>query len=323
MNKSLDLTKWYPYIIAFGATILLCLLGVLIYTLIKRNRVAASYDEQLEELLADEFNDGDDRIESTKVSLIVRWNVYWARILQGSGISRYENAKNAGRDVAFAAVALIIIVSAITKNVIVGVVFGIVALWVVSLVIRARSNKKEDDLAMQLPGFLFSLKANMQASDTNERAMLKVIDSMPSPLYDDLLVVKNQLLANGGFKESLEELKEKTASRDLKFLCSCIIQASMSGANMINQIDQIQKVLESRKKVDDEIRKATKTVQPAIWLSSIVIPALFLASYFTDASARGWWFVKPMSWIAIGATAILYALGLFFVKRLVDSIKNM
>ena len=102
-----------------------------------------------------------------------------------------------------------------------------------------------------------------------------------------------------------------------------MIQASASGANMVNQIDSIQKVLESRRQVSDEINRAVKAVQPAVWIASVTLPGLFLASYFTDSAAQNFWFVSPFSWIAIGAAVFLYVAGLMMVKQQVDKIKNM
>lgn len=316
----IDMTGMFPYIVAFGLTALLVLLGVLIYFAINKNRNTASYDEQLEELLQDDQSSG----ASTKITLLSRWNNHWNKVLKGAGMARYDGDDNsAGRDMALISIGIMAIVTVVLGNVLIGIAIPVVIMFGSSMLLKMKSNKKEQELNIQLPGFLFSLKANLQASDTTERAMLKVIESMPSPLYDDLVIVKHRLLANGTFREALTELSEKTNSRDLKFLSACMIQASLSGANMVLQIDKIQKVLEDRRKVADEIDKATKTVQPAIWLSTAVIPALFLASYFMDASSRSFWFVHPLSWAAIIATIILYVAGMLITKGQVDKIKNM
>lgn len=318
---TIDTTSMMPYLIALGFTALIVLLIVLIYLAVKRSKNAASHDEQLKELLIDDY--GPEQ-SSAKVTMVTKWNNHWGNILKSAGVLRYSSDHSAaGRDVFLFAVGAAVIMSVITRNVIVGAAVAAAGTFGVSMYLKMKAGRKSEDIAMQLPGFLFSLKANIQAADTNERAMLKVVDSMPSPLFDDLQIVKNRLLANGSFREALEEMSEKTSSRDLKFLCACMIQASLSGANMVNQIDSIQKVLEARRKVNDEINKAVKTVQPAIWLSTVVIPVLFLASYFMDANARMFWFIDPMSWIAMGATVVFYIAGMLLTKKQVDAIRDM
>lgn len=317
----LDITALYPYMLALGMTMLLGLLFWLIYALVKRNRNEVTYDEQLEELLKDDYYNPT----ITKPTLMTKWNNYWDTTLKGAGVTRYVKAEKdaAGRDILLLTLGSAVLISVLMRNFIIGIIVAVGFLWVLSMFMKMKANKQADELNTQLPGFLFALKANIQASDTNERAILKVIDLMPSPLYDDLIVVKNRLLANGSFREALEELSEKTASKDLKFLCACMIQASMSGSNMINQIDSIQKVIESRRKVSNEIAKAVKTVQPAIWLASVVIPALFFASYFMDSSAQEFWFIEPMSWLALLATIFLYAIGMILTKKQINKIRDM
>lgn len=310
----------FPWLASGIFTVVISLIGILVYMLIKNVNSNNTYEEQLRELLDDEYNDTAEE----KISIIKRWNNYWGNIFKQAGFARYndDNSK-AGRDIIFAGIIIAILVSVIVKNVIAGILVPIGLIYGFSMIIRTRANKKQESINSLLPGFIFALKANLQASETIERAMLKVIDTMPSPLYEDLLIVKNKLQANASFQEALLELSEKTSSRDLKFLCACMIQASRSGANMENQLTSIQRVLEARRKVSDEINTAVKATSPAIWLASLIIPALFFASYFMDSNARTYWFIDPISWIAILVTIALYLIGLFLVKKQVDKIKNM
>jgi len=311
----------FPYLLALGYTAAVAALIVIVYAIRRNSRKESSYDDQLQELLLD---DEEYQSVSTKPSLWGRWDRYWGDTLKGAGITRYvDDNSSAGRDVLALALVTAVLGSVITQQIYAGPLIATCAVYVTSLLMRMRFNRKNEDLNEQIPGFLFSLKANLQAADTNERAVLKVIDSMPSPLYDDLVVAKNRLLSSGSFKDAMEDLSAKTTSADLQFLCACMIQASASGANMVNQIDSIQKVLESRRQVSDEINRAVKAVQPAVWIASVTLPGLFLASYFTDSAAQNFWFVSPFSWIAIGAAVFLYVAGLMMVKQQVDKIKNM
>lgn len=308
------------YLIAGGFTILLGGVVILGYLSIRKNSNKLAYDEQLKDLLEDE-NDPDYK---PAISLSTRWNQYWSTIARESGMLRYNTADNsAGRDVVLLALVAGVVVSLATKNFIAGLIIAVVIVFLISVMMKTLSNKKVDALNAQLPGFLFALKANVQANETSEKAILKVIDGMPSPLYDDIVIVKHRLLANSSFKDALEELSMRTASRDLKFLCSCMIQASSAGANLEEQITTIQKVLENRQRVSDELSKAVKSVSTTIWVASIAIPGMFFVTYFMDAAARAFWFVDPFSWAALAIVAVFWGVGLYSVKRLVDGVKNL
>lgn len=309
---------YFPYIISGGVTVLVVLLGILIFFAVKNSSQKMNYEDQLEALIQD-----DEQIV-VKMGIPEKWNLYWGDLFKTAGFTRYKEDNNAaGRDVIFGSVILAFLVALLTQNPLAGIGVSAALLIGSAVLIKNLSNKQEEKINYLLPGFIFALKANIQASETNERAMLKVIDSMPSPLYEDLVIVKNKLLASASFKESLESLAEKTSSKDLRFLAACMIQASESGANLESQLDSIQKVLEQRRKVADEVNRAVKSASPAMWLSTGVIPALFLASYFFDVSSRSFWFVEPVSWFALIATLVCYIGGMILVKRQVDAIKNL
>jgi Flp pilus assembly protein TadB len=310
----------FLYLIAGGFTLLVGIVALVAYFSIRKNSTKLAYDQQLEDLLTDE-NDPDFE---EKPTIAEKWNKYWATIARESGIARYSAIDNtAGRDIIFFALILGVISGVLIHNAIAGAVAGMVVIVIASGIMKNLAGKKADSINAQLPGFLFALKANVQANETLERAILKVIDGMPSPLFDEIVIVKHRLLASSGLPEALQELQAKTASRDLKFLCSCMIQANKAGANIEAQITTIQKVLKARSEVSDALNKAIKSVQPSIYIASIVIPGVFVITYMMDPNSRDFWFIHPFSWIALGAIIALWGLGIWLSKKLVDSIKNI
>lgn len=309
--------QWFLYAIALGITLLIGIVALVGYLFYKKNSSKNSYEEQLKELIEEEN-------VTKKVSLTYRWNQYWSKLFKDSGWSRYnENAENAGRDVLIAGIVLMLIISVLSRVFILGplVVFGLGGI-IVSLV-KFRNQKEQRKLDEQLPGFLAALKSNIQANTTPEKALLKVVDEMPSPLYEDLYPSKQQILANTPFEEVLRELSGRTKSPDMKFLCSCILQAISSGASLESQIDTIQRVLAERQKINDEINKSVSAVTPSIWVASIAIPVLFLGLYLLNDETRAYWFVHPTSWIALIFIIILWIAGIWLSKKQVDKIRNL
>lgn len=326
-NINLDYDTIFPYALAGLLTILIMILGITVVYVIKKNTQTVNYDKQLQDLINDE--DDYETAANTKISYFQKWNRYWGELAKGAGIVRYTRQegkdlyKRAGRDVFVLMAFSAIVISLILQNVIFGLLIAIIVPFVCAFVMKHLISKKASALSQQLPGFIFALKAQIQASETNERAMLKVVDSMPSPLYEDLRIVKNRLLAASTFKEALEELSKKTTSPDLKFLAACMIQASSSGANLEEQLDSIQEVLESRRKVEDEINQAVQSATPAIWLSSLAIPGVFLASLILDSNSREFWLTQPIAWLVLACVAVLYGISMFMVRNQVQKIKDI
>lgn len=317
-----------PYIVALSFTALLLMITVGVYVYLKKHDYDSAYEDMLSELLSDDLDDmGMQELSektATKPNLLFRWNQFWATAMHDAGVGRYaNNASDAGRDMAVIMTVIGIISAVVLRQPIMMILAPLVVGGGTAMFLRMRGNKQTETLTKQLPGLLFAIKANLQSGDTNERALMKVVDSMPEPLYSDLTVAKRILMANGTFREALEAMSAHTASRDLQFLSACMIQASQSGSNMAKQIDAIQGVLRSRQKVSDTINRAVKSVSPAVWISTIAIPGVFVASLLVDRGSQEFWFKTPLSWVILGIVIALYVAGLLLSKKQVDKIKNM
>lgn len=310
----------YLYLIAGGLALLVGLIVTGGIFAVQKNSSKTAYDEQLADLIATET----DEEGSTKVTLVTRWNRYWSERFKAMGWAKYNSKESsAGRDILVVGLLIAVVAGLFIRNIPGGIAIAAVALYVIGSFMKSRSSKQSDVLNAQLPGFLFALKANIQANETPERAVLKVVDNMPKPLYDDLVIVKSRILANSSFRDALEDLASKTSSRDLQFLCACMIQATTTGANLESQITVIQHVLEARRKVSDELAKAIRSAMPAIYIASVVIPGAFIFSLFFDANAANFWFKEPISWAALAGVVAFYTVGVWLSKKLVDNIKNL
>lgn len=310
-----------PYIIAAGITAVVAIVFYLVYSMMRSTDNKATYYDQLEHLLEDEYLSEE---EVYSPNIIDKWNNYWGKVAKDAGIGNYAERQNtAGRDVILLGVIVAIIIGILLQNILPGILIAVGGIFILSGMLRGFSNKKEELLNNQLPGFLFALKSNIAANETVEKAMIKVVDTMPSPLYEDLYIVKSRLQANSSFKDALKELKDKTTSRDLEFLVACMIQAVSNGENIEDQITTIQSVLEERQRVSQEITRSLKSVSPATWVASIAIPGSFLASYFMDGNAQNFWFVEPLSWIAFIAVGVLWVVGIWMSRKLASNIRNL
>lgn len=310
------------YVIAAAVAVLVVLIisaGIIFF---RKNNTDASYQE-----LFDEFSDYDDsgKVQSEKKSSIVnRWNKMWGELFSDMGWRRYSSkTSNAGRDVFFGNVAFFILVTALTRNPAIALLLCVGLTYVGLVGLRTISQRAAAQISSQLPGFLFALKANIQADMTPDRAVLNVADSMPMPLREDLMILKNRLLSNSTFVEALEETAKHTSSRELKFLCACMIQASFTGANLEQQITTVQSVLDNRRKLTAEREKAVKSVMPSIYVSTFVLPGTFIAMYFLNSGVRDFWFHGIISWIALAVIIGLYVAGVWFSKMLVDNIRKL
>lgn len=311
------------YGVAAGGAVLVGFIVWLLWGVIKTYTQDVSYETQLNDLI--NYDDDDDTATLTHGrNFSEKWMLYWQRVGVGTGIARWSaKDNNAHKDVLVIWVILAVVVSALTGSLIFGPAAGTIAIYGITLMAKSRYRKQQTKIQDQIPGFLFAMKANIQANETPVRAILKIVDTMPEPLRSDLMVVKMKIQANSSFAEALGALVERTNSNELRFLATCLIQASSTGANIEPQLDTIQRVLEQRKRAADELAKAVRGTIPAIAISSIAIPLCFGATYFIDPTSKDFWFHGLLSWAALGVIFALWAFGMWMTHRMVEAIRNL
>lgn len=290
----------------------------------QKNDADYQYKKQFESLFTPEFEevlpekDDDDSIGA-------RWSRYWHHRMLRAGIKRYGNAnKNlAGRDAIVLVLAATVLIFVFSTNIILSILGGMTALILTNMYLGFKAASIEASIDAQVPSFLAGLKANLQANQTPERALLNVIEDLADPLYSELVTTQSELRSGRDLQTVMENLKQRTTSSELKFLCSAIKLAASYGANLEAHIDIIQETLVERQKLSNKLASASKQATPSIVVSSIIIPGLFLFTYFSSPDAQDFWFVTPVSWIAFIFVAGLYGGGVFMSKKMVDNIKKI
>lgn len=182
-----------------------------------------------------------------------------------------------------------------------------------------RIRKKEELFESQIPGFLSSLKSNIQANETPERALINAIDNTQRPLYDELIIAK-QLIQAGTFTSALGTLRKKTYNPTLKFLCSCIELAAQVGTNLESQIEIIEVMLENRSSLKRKLASAEADNKPLLYVSAGIIPFVFIFTYMMNEQAREFWFVNIWSYLVFFGVCIIYISAVYFANKLIDKV---
>lgn len=304
--------------------LVVALIGVIVYRKMQEKDPETKYRGQLDAILnsSEEFDGENEDDGPPKKSIISKWNAAWGKAFA-------ELSPQFSADDSKAGVIVIVVWTAITAivtiliNVFAGLILATAVMAAMFFYLKSKSAKKDDNIRHQLTGFLFALKANISANETPERALMKVVDNMPSPLYDALLPAKNQILSNVGFSAAMDHLRLTTTSEDLRFLCSCMIQATSTGVSLENQIDNILDSVEKKRRITEEIRQSTKSANMSMYGAGIIIPAGFIGIYILDEGARAYWFIDPMSWIALVGAALISFIGIKQARKFVGKVKDL
>lgn len=203
-----------------------------------------------------------------------------------------------------------------------GLLFSVLALFALNLYYNFEAKRRTKTLEKQLTLMLSSLSANLRANQTPQSSLIAIADDIPSPLGDELKLVKSDLELNVPLNNALDKMAERVPSREIKFLVAAIEIAIDSGADLEPQLVIIQEIVDNRTRIQQRLSSALASVQPALLVSGIIIPAGLIFSFYSDPANKAFW-LSFYGLVAAGVVGFLYALGLFISKKLVDGVEKV
>lgn len=208
------------------------------------------------------------------------------------------------------------------RSILAGLLFAIGAAFIFLFILRFEAKRRIHTLEAQLSLLVDSLMASISADQTPQVALMNAADEIPSPLGDELKQLKNEIATNVPMSRALRSLSERVPSREIKFLVSAIEIAIESGTNLQPQLEIIRDTINKRATLQQKLASAVASAQPALWISGIVIPAGMVFSLFSNTGNRSYW-MSLVGLVTIAVVGVLYVVGLFVTKKLVDGVEKV
>lgn len=247
------------------------------------------------------------------------WTGFWLKLALDSGWK--PSTIEVPSRVALFLFLGILVVGAVVLDPLGGIGLGIGSLVVMRIILLAKAKKRKKLMETQLPNLISGMRANLQANLTPQQAILSQVEEIPAPLGDELKILRQEVNVNVPLETALINLSNRVPSREIKFLVSSVRIAISSGVDLEPQLKTIQGIIVQRTKIANHLAAAVASVQPSIYVSAIAIPAGFLFSYYSSEQNRLFW-ATPLGLGGMGVIALMYGIGLFIARKLVQKVEN-
>lgn len=275
------------------------------------------FDQMLDSILESEVANED----STMTPPEGIWALWWFKKAHKAGKVK-EDVNAPGRVAIFAALFGAAIGLLATRHPLGLLLAGFVGIMAVNGYYTIAASSRTTKIAQQLPDLLSGLRANLQADQTPNQALLAQVDKMPEPFHSELVILRDDVNAGKSMDKSLAAMSQRIDSREVYFMIASIRIAMESGADLDAQLKIIQDIVSAKQRVNNKRRTAIAAVQPTLFISSLVIPIMYLWSYFfSGPDAQKYWGTF-MGLIMTGVVAILYTVGLFISRYQANKIKD-
>lgn len=202
----------------------------------------------------------------------------------------------------------------------VGGLLPVMGLYILMRVIAAfKINKKKSLMNEQIPAFISVFKANIQANQHAQNAMINAIDNTASPLYDELAMPKS-IMEAGDFRPGIISLRMNTENETLRQMASCIELASSSGSNIEEQIETIEGIIEDKQVIERKKKLGVNENKPLFYVAAAFVPLSFFGSYFMSDMHKAYWFSTATSYLILIGVVIAMGIASWATMKVIQKV---
>jgi tight adherence protein B len=198
-----------------------------------------------------------------------------------------------------------------------GLTFGVLALMAPNKLLDVLRDRRRRKFNEQLVEALGSMSNALRAGFSVNQAFETVVQNGEKPISQEFGVMLQQMRVGMNFYDALQSLDKRVGSDDLTLVVTSIDIARRTGGNLTEIFDKISLTIRERMRIERRVQ--TLTAQGR--LQGIIVacmPALLgLAMTFLKPALMIPFFKSVNGMAAIGATALLIAIGWFFISKII------
>lgn len=308
----------YKYIPIIGTGIFsLVMVSIFIYFLIQRGKEKAEkirFSRQVEYAIDPEAKREEEKSKLTKIMEAL------PLALMKSGLVKESVKKeDIQKRVLMYGGAVFFIATLFTRNPLGGLLPVVFLYAGIFIFAQYRISKQRSLMNEQIPAFVSIFKANIQANQHAQNAMINAIDNTAVPLFDELSRPRS-IMEAGDFRSGIVSLRMNTENETLRQMASCIELASASGSNIEEQIEIIEEIIKDKQSLERKKRLGVNENKPLFFVAALMVPISFIGSYFISDLHKEYWFTTTFSYVVIIGIIILMAFTSWLTWRIIKKI---
>lgn len=310
----------YQYIPHIVTTLFVLIMSILVIYLIKvvlrKKGKDRKFDKQLQFTLDPELDQEEkESFLSRKLKSLPN------SMIKAGFVEQTRSVEDLQRKMLLIGALIFTITLFFSRNLVAGFIPVFLVYGGVKILAVFKIGKTKNLMEEQIPGFVSTFKANIQANQHAQNAMIRAIDNTASPLYDELAYAK-AIMEAGDFKPGIIALRKSTDNETLRQMASCIELASASGSNIEEQIEIIEEIIEDKQKIERKKRLGVNENKPLFIIAALFVPISFIGSYFMSEMYREFWFNSLLSWAIIIGIIIAMTISTYATWKIIQKIET-
>ena len=215
------------------------------------------------------------------------------------------------------AVIIIAFVFLFTGKFFIGLIFGILGLFLPKVIAKILYNKKIDKFNNQLIEGLSSIANSLRAGSGFQQALEVLVRQSSPPMSEEFAQVIHEVRLGVPIAEALNNLTERVNSRELHIAVIAINIAREAGGKLAEILNNIASTMRERNKLQGKIKALTAQGR----MSGIIVGSLPIllgfVLYLMDPEMMRPMFTTPIGYILIGLVVLMLVIGGFVIKKII------
>jgi tight adherence protein B len=203
-------------------------------------------------------------------------------------------------------------------NVILAIVFGVMALSTPFLVIGIKRQRRFLKFEEQFPDAMDLLARAVRAGHAFTTGLELIAKEMPSPMSEEFQRTYEQQNLGLPLRDAFENLMRRVPLTDVRLFVTALMIQKDSGGNLAEILDNLSMVIRERFKLIRQIRTYTAQGRLSLYLLVAIPPAMGVMIYFVNREYIMRLFTDPLGIKFLIAGVLLQVFGYFTIRKIIQ-----
>jgi len=218
-------------------------------------------------------------------------------------------------------VALVVLGSVLSalffRSVVLGLVTGAALGFLPRLVYAHLRQRRLRRFEEQLPDTLTMLSGALRAGLSLRSAIAQLVIEAPAPLGQEFTLLLREQRLGATLEQSLTGLARRMPTPTTILTVSAMRIASETGGGLAEMLERTANTVRNRLQIEGKIRALTSQGKLQAWIVGLLPIGLMAILNEMEPGAMSVLWHTPMGWGALTVIAILEALGVYVIRRIV------
>ena len=204
-----------------------------------------------------------------------------------------------------------------TAGLVLGLTFGSLALMAPNKLVAVLRERRRRLFNLQLVEALGGMSNALRAGFSINQAFETVVQNGEKPIAQEFGVMLQQMRVGMNFYDALQSLDKRVGSDDLTLVVTSIDIARRTGGNLTEIFDKISLTIRERMRIERRVMTLTSQGRLQGIIVACMPAALGTAMTFIKPGLMIPFFKSVNGMFSIGITALLIAVGWFFIRKII------